>query len=66
MDEVSPDHIVSHATSDIDFIKRVFTIIEDENSVSKLVDLEQNQLQKTWLYYKKTFSLKKKEARPIA
>ena len=39
---------------------KAFDLLDDENSVSKLADLDQDQLQKIWLHYKKTFKFKLK------
>ena len=66
-DKVLPSHILTHVTDTRDFMTTVFDKIAEVDSVSKLADLDQRQLQKSWIYYKKTFSFNynKKSNKPV-
>ena len=66
-DKVLPSHILTHITDTRDFMTTVFDKIAEVDSVSKLADFDKEQLQKTWIYYKKTFSFNynKKSNKPV-
>ena len=55
-DKVLTSHILTHVTYTRDFMTTVFYKIAEVDSVSKFADLDQEQLQKSWIYCKKTFS----------